>query len=270
MLRFELSDAGRTALPPIDLDAPEIVLGSGPGAQIRLPAAIAAAAHVRLANRQWTALGEVRVDGTLRRAGETGPLPARCVLELVGYAIVISETPVGTQASGPQRTESLARELVRGLLGDGGTPTLELEAGPRAGVTRSLAPPISSLVIGRGDEAGWVIVDEDLSRAHAEIRCDWDGVRVFDRGSKNGTRIDGEIVGEDGALIRDGAVLELGSVRLRFRDPAERHLRGELAVRPVPPVAKPLAPVRRRGAVFWLALALAGAALGAAAWILCG
>ncbi len=288
MLRFELTDANRTPLPPIDLDDAEIILGSGPKAQIRLPAAIAADTHVRLANRHWNALGEVRVDGTPRHAGDSGPLPDRCVLELAGYTIVIAEAPVGIPASGPQRTDSLARELVRSLLGDGGLPTFELEQGPQAGTTRPLAPPISTLVIGRGDEAGWVIVDEDLSRAHAEVRRDWDGVRVFDRNSKNGTRVDGAPVEAEGSLIRDGSLLELGSVQLRFRDPAERHLRGELplpdlAIRIPRPSIPPTLRKRRsipppiaaattpgRSLTFWLALALAGAALGAALWIMLG
>jgi hypothetical protein len=75
-----------------------------------------------------------------------------------------------------------------------------------------------------------VILDEDLSRAHAEIRRGWDGVRLRDLRSKNGTRVDGARVGAEGIELHDGARIALGNVVMRFRDPAERHLRGEAAV----------------------------------------
>jgi predicted component of type VI protein secretion system len=141
----------------------------------------------------------------------------------------VEPSPGGTAASPPQRTESLARELVRSLLGAGAAPTLEIERGPAAGATRALPPPESALVIGRGDDAGWVLLDEDLSRTHAEVRRGWDGVTIRDLGSKNGTIVDGAMVDGAGVMLRDGARIELGNVVLRFRDPAERHLRGEPA-----------------------------------------
>jgi predicted component of type VI protein secretion system len=190
------------------------------------------------------------------------------------------------------RTASLARELVRGLLGDGGEPTLAVEQGPMTGTSRALPPPVATVVIGRGDEASWVILDSDLSRTHAEIKRDWDGVHVRDLGSKNGTRLDGVAIDGAGSLMADGGLLELGSVQLRFSDPAERHLRGDLpmpqaAIRlrmpSIPPSmtgkkrvsgSNPIAPAaaaaarRARSPIFWLALALAGAAIGAAIWIL--
>lgn len=114
---------------------------------------------------------------------------------------------------------------MRGLLGAGAAPTLQIERGPSGGATRAL-PPEAALVIGRGDEAGWVILDEDLSRTHAEIRRGWDGVSVRDLGSKNGTRVEGAVVGPAGVELHDGARIELRNVELVFRDPAERHLRG--------------------------------------------
>ena len=103
--------------------------------------------------------------------------------------------------------------------------------------------------------------------------------------------------------MADGGLLELGSAQLRFSDPAERHLRGELplpqaAIRlkmpSIPPSStgskkrtsgvKPIAPAstgssggggtdrigRARSPMFWVALAVAGAAFGTAIWILIG
>jgi S-DNA-T family DNA segregation ATPase FtsK/SpoIIIE len=192
------------------------------------------------------------------------------VLELGAYRVRVERAPTGTAASPPQRTESLARELVRGLLGAGAAPTLQLERGPAAGAARALPPPESVLVIGRGDEAGWVILDEDLSRAHVEIRRGWDGVSLRDLGSKNGTRVDGARVGPAGAPLHDGARIELGKVALVFRDPAERHLRGDSpTAAPAPARSAPSLAAAAPGR--WIAvgaLALAAAAVAGLIWIL--
>src|SRR5690348_15872451 len=59
------------------------------------------------------------------------------------------------------------------------------------------------------------------------MRRGWDGVTIRDLGSKNGTLVDGAAIDRAGVELRDGAQIEIGNVVLRFRDPAERHLRGE-------------------------------------------
>ncbi len=296
MLRFLVHEQGQPELPALDLPALDlpallgdaaVVIGSAPAAHVRLPATVARDAHVRCEAGVWHALAEVRVDGVARGAGEQGAIGAGVVLELGAYRIAIAPAPAGVTASPPQRTESLARELVRSLLGDGAAPTLEVERGPIVGARRALPPPgergESMLVIGRGDEADWVIADEDLSRAHVEIRRGWDGITLRDLGSKNGTRVDGVGVGE--VRIGDGARIELGAVVLRFADPAERHLRGEPATagrptvttgsrRPVTPVqassspsSRP-APVRPSPWPFVVVAAIAGLAIVGLAWTL--
>jgi hypothetical protein len=290
VLRFTVSEAGQAPLPAVDLDEPRVVIGSGAGAKIRLPAAVARDAHVEVTPAGWRALAEVRVDGELRPSGASGGIEGGVGFEFGGYRVRASQAPAGTAASPPQRTESLARELVRSLLGAGAAPTLEIERGPGSGAARALPPPESAVVIGRGDEAAWVILDEDLSRAHAEVRRGWDGVTIRDLGSKNGTRVDGARVGAAGVELRDGARIELGKVALVFRDPAERHLRGEAAEAPgaavgavaaaavtgagaaVPPRAAGAgaAPAGAAGPVGVpvVALAIAAAAIAGLVWVL--
>jgi hypothetical protein len=277
VLRVTVSEAGQPPLPAVDLGEPRVAIGSGADARIRLPAAVAREAHVELTPEGWRALAEVIVDGAARASGASGPVAGGVVFELGAYRVRVEPAPPGTAASPPQRTESLARELVRGLLGAGAAPTLEIERGPGSGAVRALPPPEAVLVIGRGDEAGWVILDEDLSRAHAEVRRGWDGVSIRDLGSKNGTRVDGARAGADGVLLRDGARIELGKVALVFRDPAERHLRGAsepAGVARAAPAAPGPAPVpERSGPEPWIrvvALAIAAAALAGLIWILAG
>ena len=278
MLRVTVSEAGQPPLPAVDLEEPRVAIGSGAGARIRLPAAVAREEHLEITPEGWRALAEVIVDGAVQASGASGPLAGGVVFELGAYRVRVEPAPPGTAASPPQRTESLARELVRGLLGAGAAPTLEIARGPSSGAVRALPPPEAVLVIGRGDEAGWVILDEDLSRAHAEVRRGWDGVSIRDLGSKNGTRVDGARAGAGGVLLGDGARIELGKVALVFRDPAERHLRGASE----PAVALAGAALAASGGASapeqsghgpWIrvvALAIAAAALAGLIWILAG
>ncbi|HET7503071.1 MAG TPA: FHA domain-containing protein [Kofleriaceae bacterium] len=273
MLRFEVSEHDREALPPIDILDDVVVIGSAPSARIRLPAEVARPTHVRVEGQTWTLLAESIVGGMVRAAGDSGSVGHGTVIELGKVRVRISAAPAGTPATPPARTESLARELVRSLLGDGAAPSLEIEHGTGAGTRRMLPPPEARLVIGRGDEADWVILDEDLSREHAEIRRGWDGVTVADLASKNGTRVNGAPVGAAPVGLHDGATLLLGNVALRFRDPAERHLRGEPAIPPTPPraaapVPVPAAPRRASPWPFIGFAAIAVLAVAALIWVL--
>lgn len=232
MWRIEVSEIGRSPLPPVDLDGDELVIGSGEGCSLRLPALSVQPQHLRLRKVSssplviaWVAGHELALQGTSHGAGASGENSAPLLVELGGYRLSISQAPDGAVAAPPQRTESLARELLRSIMG-GAAPRLVVEAGPAIGSSRILAPPDSRFTVGRGDEADWVILDEDLSRVHVALVRTWDGVRVVDLGSKNGTRVDGERVPPDaqGRPLRDGARLALGDVLLRFVDEAERYL----------------------------------------------
>jgi predicted component of type VI protein secretion system len=273
MLRFEISERDQGALPAINIADHVVVIGSAPPARIRLPAEVARPAHVRIDGQTWTLLAEAKLGGVVRAAGDSGPLGRGITLELGNYRVRVAAAPADLPATPPSRTESLARELVRSLLGDGAAPALEVERGTGAGTRRALPPPEATLVIGRGDEATWVILDEDLSRTHAEVRRGWDGVTVVDLGSKNGTRVDGAPVGREPVELHDGQALKLGPIVLRFHDPAERHLRGEPpAVRP-PPAApgKPATSAARPAQSLWMFVvftAIAVLAIAALIWIL--
>ncbi len=269
MLRVEVTEQGQPALPPIDLDG-AFTIGSDITARIRLPAAGARPTHVRVDGTHWHAVGPVTIGGNAR---ETGPIGGGVLLEIGTYRVSITASPDGAVATPPRRTESLARELVRSMLGTDAAPSLTIERGPAAGARRMLAPPESTLVIGRGDEANWILADDDLSRAHAAIRRGWDGIRIADLGSKNGTKVDGEPVEEgEGVMLSDGQTIELGNIVMRFRDPAEKHLRGNL-----PPPARPTgrqraattppAPAAASALPFYVAIAIALVAIGALVWI---
>lgn len=273
--RYTVSETDHEPLPALDIADNVVVIGSSASARIRVP--VPHGEHVYIEGDRWNALADVAVDGVKQLAGASGPIGAGVMLELGVYRVRVEPSPHGAAVATPQRTESLARELVRGLLGANAAPSLEIMKGPSSvtvGARRELPPPSDSarIVIGRGDDADWVLLDEDLSREHVEIRRSWDGATIRDLRSKNGTRVDGEAVTETREL-RDAAAIAIGNVELIFRDPAERHLLGtplepsraarDVAVEPAgtpPPSAWP----------FVIAAAIAGLAIVALAWIAMG
>lgn len=232
MWRVEVTEIGRTPLPPIDIEADELVIGSSEGCQLRLPARAVHPQHLRLRRLAehplrlaWSAGHQVELDGTTHQAGAHGEA-SEAMLAVIGtYRLQITEARGASVPTSPQRTESLVREMIRNIMG-GAAPRLVVEVGPAIGSSRTLAPPDSRMTVGRGDEADWVILDEDLSRVHAALVRTWDGVRVVDLGSKNGTLVDGVAVpsGEHGLELKNGVRITFGDVVVRYLDEAETYL----------------------------------------------
>src|SRR5688500_14200202 len=70
------------------------------------------------------------------------------------------------------------------------------------------------VVIGRSPECQVVLKDFGISRQHARIVVDEDGVRIQDLKSKNGTQVNGVPVVE--APLKDGDRILLGKFQLQF------------------------------------------------------
>ena len=70
-------------------------------------------------------------------------------------------------------------------------------------------------VIGRGRDCDIILLDERVSRQHAEIHFDGDAYLVSDLGSFNGTILNGEMLG-DTRPLGDGDQLQIGPVILKF------------------------------------------------------
>ncbi|MBA3558636.1 MAG: FHA domain-containing protein, partial [Gemmatimonadaceae bacterium] len=75
-------------------------------------------------------------------------------------------------------------------------------------------PPGAPLVVGRGIGCDIPVVDQTVSRRHAEITLDADGVRVRDMGSSNGTFVNGARVAA--AAIAVGDVVAFGAMAFRL------------------------------------------------------
>ncbi len=96
---------------------------------------------------------------------------------------------------------------------------LSLLEGPKPGLTWDSTGDSSS--IGFHESNDLVIEDPTVSRFHCEIRVDGAGARLRDLESYNGTLLDGVTVFD--ALLRDGSLIKLGRVTLRFELSAEQN-----------------------------------------------
>ena len=70
-------------------------------------------------------------------------------------------------------------------------------------------------VIGRQTTCDIVIADHNVSRVHAEIKFVQGSWRIDDRGSTNGTRVNGTVIVEPTPLAA-GDVIAFGAVNIRF------------------------------------------------------
>lgn len=95
-------------------------------------------------------------------------------------------------------------------------PTIRVVAGPDMLRFATLYPPDGKAVIGRDATCDLALTDGSVSRRHATVSVDGDGVIwVEDLGSTNGTTIDGVPV-EERTALPDGASLIVGGVTLRL------------------------------------------------------
>lgn len=221
-LKLTLTIHGGTPRP---IDAgPVVLVGSGRAADVRVPDSAIAPLHLRLERDgdrviAVAAAPGVTVDGAVLPVDEPQAVGGR-TLAIGPLTLAVRPTDAGT---GVVHTDSLARELMRDLLGGGAPPAPELvvERGPGAGALRTL-PAGSRIVVGRGADADWVILDPGLSRAHVGFAHREDGVYAWDAGAKNGATEGGVALprGEPGRLLAEGARINLGDTVLRLRDPA--------------------------------------------------
>jgi Protein of unknown function (DUF3662)/Inner membrane component of T3SS, cytoplasmic domain len=99
-----------------------------------------------------------------------------------------------------------------------GTPRLVVSGsqpgtGVEAGSTYVLHTPVT--ILGRGTDCDLRLVDPGVSRHHSELRVEDDQVVLVDRGSTNGTLVNGQPVRR--VVLADGMTITLGRTTMVFR-----------------------------------------------------
>ncbi len=107
---------------------------------------------------------------------------------------------VRATATEPAQAEPSARQI----------HALVLDSGTRFELTDR------KYVIGRQTTCDIVIADHNVSRVHAEIRLVQGTWHIDDRGSTNGTRVNGAVIVEPTKLV-SGDVIAFGAVNIHFK-----------------------------------------------------
>ena len=164
--------------------------------------------HAR--DQGWSFVGDVEVAFERHEDIDTGVFRVRSAVSAPqkapepAYAAPSPPAPSYGTVTGrvpEQAPASRARLVVQGT---GGQPDRDVPLGP---VTR----------LGRSADADLRLSDTGVSRVHAEVRLDGGVATVADRGSTNGTSVNGRRVST--AVLHDGDVIELGASTLVFRAP---------------------------------------------------
>lgn len=119
------------------------------------------------------------------------------------------------QLTGPEvQTHGAALNAARDAIEDAGRYLVFHDAGE----VRTVAMPGDTMRIGRSLSAHLRFEDPTVSRRHAVLIAEADGVRVLDDRSLNGVFVNGERVVSQ--LLADGDEIVIGRYRLRFADRA--------------------------------------------------
>jgi pSer/pThr/pTyr-binding forkhead associated (FHA) protein len=184
-----------------------------------------------------------RVNGVRLVPERPKPLRDGDQLDVGTFRLSWKEGVAVAQSPTAERTASVARRLLRGVLGDDAPPAARLVVsnGDQAGRHLAIPAPPARLVIGRAETCDLPLNDADASREHVELAVDLDGVVARDRGSKNGLVVNERRVPEKRLADRDEILV--GSTVLVFEDASAAAVRDaekgddEPFVEPSPPPA---------------------------------
>lgn len=233
-VRHPSSAGGEAGEKSFEFEQARIVIGRSAGADVRLPGQGVSDTHATVEQHDghYTVRDERSLNGTMLNGEPLVPSRPRALedgdeLTIAAFSLRFYAGPLTRRATTPERTASLARRMLRELLGAESEaslpPYLHVKAGPDAGTRINLGEPPSRLSIGRGSEADLVLSDVDVSRMHVEIVRDVDATVARDLESKNGIEVNGKPLRE--RRLRHGDVLRIGSTSLLYQDPAERALK---------------------------------------------
>jgi pSer/pThr/pTyr-binding forkhead associated (FHA) protein len=223
------------SLPSLTFDGNRIVIGRGPGCEVRLPDPSVSQRHatLRVEGASYLLLDEGSTNGTYVGEVRLGPRTPRTVrngdiirVGRVWLEIRIDQTPATLDL--PTATRDIAFKLVADAMraiGDDVSPRVEVVEGPDRGRILVLAEEGRAYVAGRGEECDFALDDMDGSRQHLQIVRRGGAVLVRDLGSKNGAWLgESSLPKARDAVWRGPLMLRVGQNVLSLEEPVAEAL----------------------------------------------
>jgi pSer/pThr/pTyr-binding forkhead associated (FHA) protein len=231
LLRSSETASSERGVPALTFDGGRVVIGRGPGCDVRLPDPSVSHRHatVRANGSEYTLVDEKSSNGTYVGEARLAPLTPRPLkhgdLVRVGRVwleVRIDQTPATRDLSIATRDLALAlvSQAMRAL-GEAAETTVQVVAGADAGAALILADEGRVYVIGRDVSCDLPLADTDVSRAHINVVRRGGTVLLRDLGSKNGARLgDARIPPDRDVPWRSGATLVVGGTTMVLEEPA--------------------------------------------------
>ncbi len=234
-LTVRKSATSADAASSLTFDGTRIVVGRGPGSDLRLPDPSVSHRHasIRLHGGETVLVDEGSSNGTFLAGKRLNPNTPETLRsgDLVRVGRVWLEVSLGQSAPTHDlnlATKELAMRLVAGALeelGQDSVAVVSVVEGADVGTELRLEEDARVYVLGRGDTCDLPLYDKDASREHVHIVKRGAAVLVRDLGSKNGSYLGGARMEPDRdvpwKLHQD---LQIGQTVLALHEPLSRAL----------------------------------------------
>ncbi len=226
------SSANLQSAPALTFDGGRVLIGRGPGCDVRLPDPSVSHRHatVRANGSEYTLVDEKSSNGTFVGGARLAPGTPRTLKhkELVRVGRVwlevrLDQTPATRDPA--MATRELALALVSQAMRAMGQPAetcVRVVHGPDAGAALPLEDEGRVYVVGReAASCDLALGDDDVSPAHLNVIRRGGTVLIRDLGSKDGARLgDARIPPDRDVPWRSGVVVRVGATEMILEEPA--------------------------------------------------
>jgi pSer/pThr/pTyr-binding forkhead associated (FHA) protein len=225
----------RDGIPALTFDGGRVVIGRGPGCDVRLPDPSVSHRHatVRATGSEYALVDEKSTNGTFVGGARLAPNTPRPLKhgELLRVGRVWLEVRIG-QTPATRDLALATRDLALALvsqamraLGQEAAARILVTAGRDAGASLALEEEGRVYVIGRDASCDLSLADTDVSRTHVNVVRRGGTVLLRDLGSKNGAKLgDLHLPPDRDAPWRSGVALQIGSTTVVLEEPAAEAL----------------------------------------------
>ena len=254
---------GKSADPALTFDGDRVLVGRGPGSDVRLPDPSISTRHatIRQQGSDYVIIDEGSTNGTWVGGVKLLARTPRLVKsgDLVRVGRVWLEISIGHKVATPDlglATRDLAFALVRRAMdavGDDTITKVRVTEGPDIGAELLLMEEGRAYLLGRAEKCDLPLADEDASREHAQIVRRGGQVLLRDLGSRNGVYLgDQKLTPDRDTVWRAATMVRIGVSVLALEEPvstvlaeleaaADEHM-AEADVPPEPPPSAAAAP----------------------------
>lgn len=212
-----------------------VVIGRGPGSDVRLPDASVSHRHATLRGQgsDFALVDEGSTNGTFVGAVRIAPRTSRLVRSgdtvRVGRVVLelrIDQSPITRDVAAATRDLALAMvSQAMAAMGTDRTPKVRVVEGRDQGVVLALARDDHPYAIGRAPHCDLALEDPDSSREHLSVIARAGAVFLRDRSAKNGTFVGDVRVADDREVPwRPTIMVRIGRTVLALEEPVSHAL----------------------------------------------